>query len=92
MLVRVKKSVGNYGLVRNGTITPKNFSSGFFEVTDEEGCNMLRRGIAEAAEESAAEAAAPTSPDNGRKRKKRKAVKLTQADDAPSFNAESAIC
>lgn len=45
MLVRVKKTLGNYGHVLNGVIEPKNYASGAFEVSDAKGKELLCRGI-----------------------------------------------
>lgn len=94
MLVRIKKSCGNYGLVRNGVIEPKNFASGAFEVSEQEGDRMLQRGIAEAVnDESAAEAATPSeSPDSEAKVKKpRKSAKKETTDVAPTVNAVDSV-
>lgn len=45
MLVRVKKTLGNYGHVLNGVIIPKNYASGAFEVSDAKARELLCRGI-----------------------------------------------
>lgn len=45
MLVRVKKTLGNYGHVLNGIIVPKNYASGAFEVSDAKAKELLCRGI-----------------------------------------------
>lgn len=45
MNVRVKPECGNYGLVVNGTIKPKNYASGAFFVDDAKGAELVRRGI-----------------------------------------------
>lgn len=50
MLVRVKKSLGNYGHVQNGHVQPKNYASGAFEVTEEKAQELIARGIVDAVE------------------------------------------
>lgn len=95
MLVRINKSCGNYGLVRNGVIVPKNFASGAFEVSDQEGNHMINRGIASAVGTTpTAEAATQTAepaPKVKTKKPRRKPVRQEMPDTAPTVNAADAI-
>lgn len=67
MIVRVKKIMGTYGLVKNGRVVPMTYSSGAFEVTEEKGRELVARGIvdvvgAEKAPATAAAAAPAPAP------------------------------
>jgi hypothetical protein len=65
MIVRVKKIMGTYGLVKNGRVVPMTYSSGAFEVTEEKGRELVARGIVDvvgAAQAPATAAAAAPAP------------------------------
>ncbi len=106
MLVRVKRGLGNYGHVQNGFVQPKNYASGAFEVSDEKGQELIKRGIvdevegetapastiAETPEPEAAAPAAKTASKKAAKAPKKKAETAEEpADDAPTFDATSGI-
>lgn len=47
MLIRIKRTIGNFGYVENGIVRPKNFKSGAFSVPDGVGEQLIARGIAD---------------------------------------------
>ena len=102
MLVRVKKGLGNYGHVQNGSVQPKNYASGAFEVSEAKGRELLARGIVEAvggetapAADAQTETPEPKKPENAAKKAPKKTEKTTKkvtektetpADDVPTFD------
>ena len=57
--------MGTYGLVKNGRVVPMTFSSGTFEVTEEKGRELVRRGIVDVvgAEQAPTTTAAAPAPE-----------------------------
>lgn len=67
MLVRVKKTIGTYGLPVGKSVRPVTHASGPFEVTEEKAQELIRRGIVDVVEElpaalPSAHLDAPTAP------------------------------
>lgn len=62
MFIRIKMKLGNFGYVENGIVSPKNFQSGAFSVPDEEGEQLIARGIADRVQ---TDAPAPASEEKG---------------------------
>lgn len=67
MLVRVKKTIGTYGLPAGKSVRPVTHASGPFEVSDEKAQELILRGIVDVVEElpaaaSSAHLDAPTAP------------------------------
>lgn len=107
MLVRVKKEAGNYGLCCNGTVSPRNWGSGAFEVPDAQGRELISRGVAvEAAGEENAPAAEKNSLEKLREQARQRGLKgyarmsrsrlldalaSPEEDEAPTPNAMAAV-
>lgn len=67
MLVRIKKTIGTYGLTVGNAIRPMTHKSGSFELTEEKAQELLQRGIVDIVEDFASEqkndsVEAPTAP------------------------------
>lgn len=67
MLVRIKKTVGTYGLQVGCAVRPVTHASGAFEVSDAKAQELLQRGIVDIVEDFASEqknddVEAPTAP------------------------------